>query len=179
MADLVLRQAESEGSWNMYAARTEVFAEGTSPRGAVSLTRGPGIGGSPEEIANGAECWTVFLRGSPRIVLPRLCTPWYYSRWSLARGVDGELDGVPFRLSGRSALRPSRRAVVVEGAGIDVRIIQRAFSPVLMEQDEQIGLWRSTGWELLEASDLAVMAACLFEWTGAMHFIQTPVIRQL
>lgn len=144
---------------------------------AVSFARGSGIGGSPEEIANGAECWTVFLRGSPRIVLPRLCTPWYYSRWSLVRGVDG----VPFRLSGHSALRPSRRAVVVEGAGIDVRIIQRAFSPVLMEQDEQIGLWmwRSTGWELLEASDFAVMTACLFEWTGAMHFIQTPMIRQL
>ncbi|MFB7366769.1 hypothetical protein [Streptomyces hydrogenans] len=93
--------------------------------------------------------------------------------------MDGELDGVPFRLSGHSALRPSRRAVVVEGVGIDVRIIQRAFSPVLIEQDEQIGLRRSTGWELLEASDLAVMATCLFEWTGAMHFIQTPVIRQL
>ncbi len=48
------------GMWG--AAATALHCRAVA---AVSFARGSGIGGSPEEIANGAECWTVFPGGVP------------------------------------------------------------------------------------------------------------------
>ncbi|GHF89985.1 PH domain-containing protein [Streptomyces filamentosus] len=179
-AGLTLHRLVTRDQWNRYAAREAVYARADTPRGEVTLTRGPGVGRDPEEIANGAERWTLDLRGETRMVLFRICAGGYGSRWSLGRGVDGEFDGVPFRYSGRSALRPSRRAVVLEGDGIDVRFVHRGFGQVLVEGGERAALYGGLrGWDLTDASDPAVLAACVHEWAGAGHFLRTPVFREL
>ncbi|WP_306311130.1 hypothetical protein [Streptomyces hydrogenans] len=177
--DLTLGMVVARDRWALYASTEGIFARGATPRGEVSLTRGPGVGRNAEETANGAECWTLSLRGEPRLVIDKLGSPGYPAQRSLSRGVEGKLDGVPFRASAKSALRPSRRYVALEGDSIDVRFITRRMTPRLVEGGHEVGAVMGRRWELNSPSDGAVLAACLYEWAVWVHFLRTPVIRQM
>ncbi|WP_432065854.1 hypothetical protein [Streptomyces sp. C10-9-1] len=101
-------------------------------------------------------------------------------RWRMWKGFEGEADGEPFRFTGTSALRRSRRSVTYEGPAIDVRIVPRAFSLRLVETGEEVGFRSfSNQWELSDPTDHAVLAVCLFEWAGLEDLLRTPVLRDL
>ncbi|MGW6243352.1 hypothetical protein [Streptomyces roseolus] len=177
--DLALGMVVSRDRWALYASTEGVFAKGSTPRGDVALTRGPGVGRNVEEIGNGAERWVISLRGEPRLVIDKLGSPGYLAQRSLARGVQGQLDGIPFRASAQSALRPSRRYVALQGDSIDIRFVTRRITPRVVERGEEVGTVTGRIWDLRAPSDQAVLAACLFEWTVWVHFLRTPVIRQM
>ncbi|MFD4372193.1 hypothetical protein [Streptomyces sp. NPDC058486] len=179
LGSLTLGRVVPHDRWALYAATEGVFAKGSTPQGDVLLTRGPGVGRNIEEIANGAERWSISLRGEPRLVINKLGTPGYFAQRSLSQGVEGHLDGIPFHAAARSAMRPSRRYVALEGDSIGVRFIARRIRPRLIERGEEAGVVTGRYWDLRSPSEQAVLAACLFEWAGWDHFLRTPVVRQM
>ncbi|MFI8763339.1 hypothetical protein ACIGN6_00120 [Streptomyces sp. NPDC053792] len=127
------------------------------------------------------ESWTVSLRdGKATLKVHRLVADPLLMRWRIRKGFEGEVDGEPFRFTGTSALRRSRRAVAYEGHAIDVRIVPRAFSLRLVERGEEVGFRSFSGqWELPNPTDHAALAVCLFEWAGLEDLLRTPVLRDL
>ncbi|MFE5792261.1 hypothetical protein ACFQ8C_06725 [Streptomyces sp. NPDC056503] len=167
--------------WRKPATVAEVHARCATPRGEATLVRERGPRTCPEDHADAVETWTVSLRdGEAALKVHRLMGDSLYLRWRMWKGVDGEVDGEPFRFTGTSALRRSRRSVTCEGPTIDVRIVPRAFGLRLVERGEDVGS-RSYGtdWELPEPTDHAVLAVCLFEWVGLGDLLRTPVLRDL
>ncbi|MFD8589982.1 hypothetical protein ACFV1B_10630 [Streptomyces sp. NPDC059637] len=167
--------------WRGPAITAEVYAKCTTPRGEVTLIRERGPRTRPEDHADAVESWTVALRdGEATLKVHRLMPEPLLMRWRLWKGFEGEVDGEPFRFTGTSALRRSRRSVTYEGPTIDVRIVPRAFSLRLVEQGEEVGFRSfSNQWELPDPTDHAVLAICLFEWAGLEDLLRTPVLRDL
>ncbi|MFE0641642.1 hypothetical protein ACFW2Y_08530 [Streptomyces sp. NPDC058877] len=152
-----------------------------TPRGEVTLIRERGPRIRPEDHADAVESWTVSLRdGGAALRVHRLVATPLLLRWRIRKGFEGEVDGDPFRLTGRSALRRSRRSVTYEGPTIDVRIVPRAFGLRLVERGEEVGFRSFSGeWELSDPTDHAVLTVCLFEWAGLEGLLRTPVLRDL
>ncbi|MFB9435777.1 hypothetical protein [Streptomyces showdoensis] len=167
--------------WRNPAIGADVYARCTTPRGEVTLIRERGPRTHPEDHAYAVESWTVSLRdGETALKVYRLVPEPLPMRGRIRQGCEGEVDGEPFRFTGTSAIRRSRRSVTYEGPTIDVRIVPRAFSLRLVEQGEEIGFRSfSNQWELPNPSDHAVLAVCLFEWAGLEDLLRTPVLRDL
>ncbi|MFE5595935.1 hypothetical protein [Streptomyces sp. NPDC056549] len=168
--------------WRNPAIAAEVYARCITPRGEATLIRERGPRTRPEDHADAVESWTVSLRdGEATLKVHRLVADPLSLRWRIWKGFEGEVDGEPFRFTGTSALRRSRRSVTYEGPTIDVRIVPHAFSLRLVERGgEEVGS-RSfrNQWELPDPTDHAVLAVCLFEWAGLEDLLRTPVLRDL
>jgi hypothetical protein len=169
------------GEWRNPANAAEVYARCTTPRGEVTLIRERGPRTRPEDHAHAVESWTVSLRdGEATLKVHRLVPEPTSLRWRIWKGFEGEVNGEPFRFTGTSALRRSRRSVTYEGPTIDVRIVPRAFSLRVVERGEEVGCRSfSKQWQLPAPKDHVVLAACLFEWAGLDALLRTPVLRDL
>ncbi|MEW2347405.1 hypothetical protein AB0904_07015 [Streptomyces sp. NPDC006684] len=101
--------------------------------------------------------------------------------YRILEGSEGEMAAEePFRLTGTSALHPSRRAIAFEGQTIDIRVVPRAFRLRAVEHGKEAG-YRGPGgeWNLPHPTDRTVMAVCLFEWAGLEAVLSTPLLRDL
>lgn len=181
MADFRVSREMTFVEWRNPAVAAEVYARCTTPRGEVTLVRERGPRTRPEDHADAVESWTVSLRdGEVALKVHRLVPEPLRLRWRLGKGYEGEANGEPFRFTGTSGLRRSRRSVTYEGPTIDVRIAPRAFGLRLVEQGEEVGSRSfSNHWRLPNPTDHAVLAVCLFEWVGLEDLLRTPVLRDL
>ncbi|MFF8381344.1 hypothetical protein ACF07V_35130 [Streptomyces sp. NPDC015661] len=125
--------------WKNPATAAEVYARCATPRGEVTLIRERGPRTRPEDHADAVESWTVSLRDEVALKVHGLVPEPLPMRRRSRKGCEGEVDGEPFRFTGASAVRRSRRSVTYEGPTIDVRIVPRAFSIRLVEQGAEVG----------------------------------------
>ncbi|MEU6439331.1 hypothetical protein [Streptomyces sp. NPDC047046] len=178
MSGFVVRRGAPWSRWRVAAIKPQVWAWCETPLGEATLVRERGPRETPEDHANGGETWTVSLRGgAATLSVERLLPEPVHSLPRMGKGLEGTVDGEPFRLTGRPALRPARRTVTFEGPTIDVRMTRRRLRNRLLEHGNEIGFRAADErWHLPDPTDHAVLAVCLFEWARLEDALGNPLL---
>ena len=165
------------GKWRGPCEKEGVYGEAATPLGKVTLIRSPASRTDILALAERRERWKLILSGVV-MELRNFGAPGHMSQKLLKRGVSGQFDETGFDIEASSAWRYSRRHLSF--SGLDVTFVPRIMGVELREGGRQVALRGIGGdWGMCNASEKAVLSACLFEWADMGFFLRTPFVRLL